>query len=244
MNLKYHVMKPIKSFVPFLLFTLLYTAAFAQKIQTIEPVFTDYLSVLKEAGFEVFSYDISSLRDDTYSIRFITKEYVNGHLVENSAADRTSMKISNRIMISDFPEEDQKTILKEGGADDADRGIYRLAEKISVGFVPAADSLKRVRLVVENLGSLGGALKLKPINAPGQEKRYSYSIRPFQLDKINIGDFTPLLLVGSFWYDEKNGIVRFCGEREFPSDMSSPTLNHIPHYYVIGIKVDKSSKNR
>ena len=237
-------MKQIKSLMLLLSLAFWGTAAFAQKIHTVEPVFSDYLTVLKEAGFEVFSYDISSLKDTTYNIHFITKEYVNGKVVENGAADRMSMKLANRIMISDFREDDQKSIMKEGNAVDIEKGIYRLAGKISIGFISATDSLKKIRMSVENMGSIGGALKLKPINAPGYEKRYSYSIRPFKLDKINIGGFTPLLLVGSFWYDEKNGIVRFCGEREFPADMSTPTLSLVPHYYVIGIWVDKKDKKK
>lgn len=246
MNQKtYNVMKHLKSFAPSILFAFLCASAFAQNIQTVEPSFSDYLSVLKEAGFEVFSYDISALQDETYSISFVTREYVNGNLVEDSAADsRMSMTISNRIMLSDFPEDVQKSIVQEGRAASLEKGIYRLAEKISVGFIPASDSLKKVCLSVENLGSLRGSLKLKPITVPGRAKRYAYSIRPFRLERINIGDFTPLLLVGSYWYDEKNGIVRFCGEREFPADMSTPTLSHVPHYYVIGIRVEKSDKQK
>ncbi|MBR7026190.1 MAG: DUF5041 domain-containing protein [Bacteroidales bacterium] len=59
------------------------------------------------------------------------------------------------------------------------------------------------------------------------------------MSTVRTDGFTPLLLFGSYWYDEQNKVVRFCGENSFPSDMSSPTLKLIPHYYVIGIYVIK-----
>ena len=118
----------------------------------------------------------------------------------------------NRIMISGFPEEQQKEILANNSASDAENGIYRLAKKINVGLIPSADSLKRLDITIENVAN-------------------------FIVDTIEIGGFTPLVLIGSYWYDSEAKLARFCGEEEFDKDLSSDTLKKVPHYYVFGIKV-------
>ena len=173
----------------------------AQELKKATADFSDYISLLKKSGYEIYSFDISSLKDETYLISFMVKEYSNGELVKDKNKGGAFL-ISNRDMIEDFPEESQKRILSEGTAYDTEKGIY----------------------------------------APGYEGRYMYDIRPFQLGNIQIGGFTPLLLFGSYWYDEQKQVVRFCGENAFSPDMASPTLKLIPHYYVIGVYVMK--KNR
>ena len=56
-------------------------------------------------------------------------------------------------MLSDFPEEYWDEILAEGPIYDRDKGILTLSEKISVGFAPAADSLKTMNMLLENIAS-------------------------------------------------------------------------------------------
>ena len=239
-HLHYHHHHFMKRFFFLLAFSLFFLNTNAQEIKSVESSFEDYLPLLKDAGFEMFSFDISSLKDETYKISFVTKEYVDGKLVFDSYRDDFLYVISNRTMLSEFPEDQQEQIIAENRAYDIEKSIYTLSKKISIGFAPAgADSLKKVRMIVENQGSSGQSLSLKPLNAPGFEGHYAYDIRPFKQDTIAIGDFTPLLLVGSFWYDEAHGIVRFCGENSFDKDMSSETLKLIPHYFVIGIRVEK-----
>ena len=80
-------------------------------------------------------------------------------------------------------------------------------------------------------------LSLKPLNAPRYSNKYWYNIRPFIVDTIEIGGITPLVLIGSYWYDSEAKLARFCGEEEFDKDLSSDTLKKVPHYYVFGIKV-------
>ena len=213
----------------------------AQELRTATTDFSDYISLLNKSGYEIYSFDISSLKDETYLISFMVKEYSNGELVQEKNKGGMFL-ISNRDMIEDFPEASQKRIRQEGTAYDLEKGIYSLSEKLSIGFCPAIDSLRKVNMSVVNMGEMARNLAMKPLSAPGYEARYVYDIRPFQLGSIQIGGFTPLLLFGSYWYDEQKRVVRFCGENEFSSDMSSPTLRLIPHYYVIGVYVMK--KNR
>lgn len=210
----------------------------AQEIKRTAPSFDDFLPLLKSAGYELFSFDISSLKDNTYSITFVTEEYVDGVLVHDSSRDDFQITVTNRKRISDFPEEDQKKILMGNSAYDAENDIYKLARKINVGFVPASDSLKKCNITIENIASFVKDFPLKPLNAPGFGVMYMYDIRPFAVDRIETGVFTPLVLIGSFWYDSRFEIIRFCGEEEFPKDLSSETLKSSPHFYVLGIKVD------
>ena len=215
----------------------------AQEIRRVEADFTDYLPLLRNAGYEVFSFDISSLKDETYVITFVTKEYVNNELSHDSTGDPFTLNIVNKKMISEFSKENQDIIISRNDAYDLERGIYRLAEKITIGFSPSeADSLKAVRMSVENLGSMGAQLSLKPLSIPGNvswDGICKYQVRPFRVGRINIGGFTPLVLVGSMWYDKDFDIVRFCVDNEFEPDLSSKSLEFIPHYYVIGINVVK-----
>ena len=209
----------------------------AQELKRTEPDFSDYIPLLKAAGYEVYTFDISSLKDNTYYLSFVIREYAKGERISDS--DMVSIPIPNRRMISEFQEEDQKRLHSEGVLYDAEKGIYLLAEKLSIGFFPSADSLKSMTMSIDNIGHIKRNLALKRLEGPEQERKYGYAIRPFSVDAIRIEDFTPLLLLGSFWYDEKFNLFRFCGEREFPADMSSETLKLIPHYYVVGIKATK-----
>lgn len=207
----------------------------AQDIKRLEPEMSDYIALLTAAGYEVFNFDISSLKDDTYSIQFIIQEFVDGKMI----SDTPCMILPSRKMISDFPEESQKRIISEGTAYDLQNGIYKLGKKISIGFFPAVDSLKRMKLSLEGMGSIERELILKLLEVPGWNRQdYWYHVLPFKTDSIGPDEFVPLVLVGSSWYDERYNVVRFCGE-EVLSGMTSDILQHIPHYYVIGIKVQK-----
>lgn len=210
----------------------------AQEIKSMPSDISDYIPLLNSAGYLVYAFDISSLKNDTYDITFKVKEYANGELVSNPMWEY-GFSLPNRRMIADLLEEQQKQIIAEGSAYDVEKGIRRLSEKITIGFSPVADSLKKVSMSVDNIGKLEPNIALKPMEAPGYEGKYLYDIRPFTLGAITLGEFIPLVLVGSFWYDEQIGFVRFCGEREFSPDMSSETLHLCPHYYVIGISVNK-----
>lgn len=229
----------MRRFVFFILLGVLFWVKVpAQELRSQPADFCDYISLLNASGYIVYSFDISSLKDQTYYISFDIREYSKGEQIVGKR-DRMTFAISNRDMIEDFSEETQKRLLSEGTAYDLDKGIYSLSERISIGFCPTVDTLRKVTLSVVNMGGMEKNLSLKTLTAPGYEPQCLYDIRPFKSETIQVGGFTPLLLLGSYWYDEQRKVVRFCGEKEFSADMSSPTLKLIPHYYVIGIKVMK-----
>ena len=209
--------------------------AHAQELKRTEPVFSDYIPILKDAGYEVFSFDISSLKDDTYNIGFAVREYVMGELVPDPLEG--AFALTNRDMISDYSKGSQ--LIEEDLAYDVEKGIFKLYEKMTIGISPSADSLKNVSLSVGKY-RIGRDLPLKTMDAPGIfGKQYFYDTRPFEVNTISIGEFVPLVLLGTWWYDEDAQIIRFCGDDELAADMSSGMLKRIPHYYVIGVIVTR-----
>lgn len=210
----------------------------AQELKRTQPDISDYIPLLNAAGYEVFTFDLSSLKDATYSIEFVTREYVDGELVTNSENDLRYFT-RNRRMLSDFPEEVRKEIISDGHVYDLDKGILSLGEKLSIGFTPSADSLKSVSIRLENMAELRQLLPLKPLTVSPFEGQYTYGYRSFEVGAIELGAFTPLVLVGSYWYDDESQVVRFCGEDEIAADYSTKMLSKIPHYYVLGITVTK-----
>ena len=210
----------------------------AQELKRTQPDISDYIPLLNAAGYEVFTFDLSSLKDDTYNIEFVTREYVDGELVSNPENDFRYFT-RNRRMLSDFPEEVQKEIISDGHVYDLEKGILALGEKLSIGFTPSADSLKYVSIMLENMAELRRVLPLKPLTVSPFEGQYSYGSRPFEVGAIVLGEFTPLVMFGSYWYDDESQVIRFCGEDEIAADYSTKMLSKIPHYYVLGITVTK-----
>ena len=184
----------------------------AQELKRVEPEFSDFLPLLKLQGYEMYSFDVSSLQGGSYDISFSVKEYEKGTFIKNAPFSLL------------FPSE-----------------RIRSYKKVNIGFSPAADSLKNVTFIVGEAGLAMETLALKPLEGIEQNGRYrikyAYDIRPFEVGDLQPGVFTPLLLLGSYWFD--SGGYRFCGEEEFPADMSSRTLPLLPHYYVIGMTVIK-----
>lgn len=212
----------------------------AQEVKRTEADISDYIPLLNAMGYDVYTFDISSLNDETYNIEFVVREYVNGALVEDPLASQMPRyTLRNRRMLSDFPEEYWDEILAEGPIYDRDKGILTLSEKISVGFAPASDSLRTMNMQLENIGALRRLLSLKSQTSSTGEEEYMYDYRPFKVGALQMGEFTPLVALGSYWYDEQYDLYRFCGEDELDPDLSAGMLVSSPHYYVLGITVTK-----
>lgn len=211
----------------------------AQELKRTEADISDYIPLLNAAGYDVYTFDISSLKDETYDIEFSVREYVGGVRVEDPLNERTRHILRNRRMLSDFPEEYWDEIIETGPIYDLDKGILTLSEKVSVGFAPSADSLKTVNMLLENIGALRTALSLKSQTDYSGKESYMYDYRPFKVGALQLGEFTPLVALGSYWYDAEYELYRFCGEDELDPDPSLGMLSSSPHYYVLGMIVTK-----
>lgn len=196
----------------------------------------DYIKLLNYMNYRAYAYDISSLLDSTRTIELCFREYYNGEL----AQERYINSIRNRRMISEFSNEDQDEILKLGLAYDAANDILRITDKIITGFTPLKNDSTEMVFVDYGQGGASFPLRVKPaIDTKTGTTLLRYETRPFMISTFQFDTFIPLVLYGSWWYDERFDVFRFCGENELEPDMTSDLLKEIPHYYIIGIKIKR-----
>ena len=118
---------------------------------------------------------------------------------------------------------------------------FPIGEKLVIGFAPSSnDSTYVYSYQSDGGGGFNATLKLKPVFAPEMptKQAYRYESRPFELvAPVETGKLIPLVLFGSYWYEQETGHRRFCGEKLIKPDLSSEIIKSIPHYYVLGIKI-------
>ena len=222
---------------------------FAQEIKSVDAkfedyqlvaTFDDYLSLLQKAGYNMFVYDISSLKDKATFVEFSVREYVNGNLVDEEHSHQHKAKLIYRI--SEFSEDDQKVIKAAAIADDEDNDIFRLATRLKIGFTPVgADMEQSAQFEVAGkvqMALFSKLLSLRDNRVDKSHRKLDYYTRPFIIDGFEKGKFIPLVLYAAPWWDENYEIYRLCGETEIPADMSSDILKHSPHYFVIGVEFE------
>lgn len=214
------------------LLVLVSLAGQGQEVKRIPATPEDLMEHLAFCGYEVFTYDISSLRDSASSFTIVIREYDRKGIVsENALSD-----FMTRIMISDFNAQDQQEIYAEKDADDLERGIYRFSKTLAVGFTPVqSDSIENITLRASNTGASPWRLKLKPILGAPREI-YRYEKVPYQPGVFRLETFIPLALYGSFWWDNNTKVLRFCGETELTEEKAAASnfFKFSPHYYIIG----------
>ena len=118
---------------------------------------------------------------------------------------------------------------------------FPVGKKLVIGFAPSdADSLYVYSFLSDKGEGFTGKLMLKPVSVPGEPAKqgYLYQSRPIETGyAVDAGKFVPLALFGSYWWDADSGVFRFCGENIIKPDLSSDIIKHIPHFYILGIKV-------
>ena len=224
---------------------------FAQEIKSVDTkfedyqlvaTFDDYKSLLQQAGYNMFVYDISSLKDKATHVEFCVKEYENGNLVEVGDSRSRSSVFELIRRISEFSEDEQKVIMASANADDEENDIFRLATRLKIGFTPVdKDMGQRVQFEVAGKELMGGArrlLMLRDCRVDKSHRKLDYIIRPFKVDGFEKGKFIPLVLYAAPWWDEKYKTYRLCGETEIPADMSSQVMKLSPHYFIIGVEFE------
>ena len=118
---------------------------------------------------------------------------------------------------------------------------FPIGEKLVIGFAPSNnDSTYVYSYQSVGGGGFNATLKLHPVYAPEMptKQAYRYESRPFKLvAPVEAGKFIPLVLFGSYWYEQETGVSRFCGDKLIKPDLSSDLIKSIPHFYVFGIKI-------
>ncbi|MBR2231540.1 MAG: DUF5041 domain-containing protein [Prevotella sp.] len=203
-----------------------------QTIKRVEASLEDFMEHMAMYGYEVFTYDISSLRDSVSGFTIVIREYNQQGMID----EKKLYGFRTKTMISDFNEQDQKSIYEEKDGDDMERGIYRLSKSLSIGFSPIqSDSIETITLRSSRNDASPWKLMLKPI--PGAPQTiYRYQKAPYQPTSFSLDTFIPLVFYGSFWWDEQAKGWRFCGETELTEEKAktSDYFKYCPHYYIIG----------
>lgn len=203
-----------------------------QTIKRVEASLEDFMEHMAMYGYEVFTYDISSLRDSVSGFTIVICEYNQQGMID----EKKLYGFRTKTMISDFNEQDQKSIYEEKDGDDMERGIYRLSKTLSIGFSPVqSDSIETITLRSSRNDASPWKLMLKPI--PGAPQTiYRYQKAPYQPTSFSLDTFIPLVFYGSFWWDEQAKGWRFCGDTELTEEKAktSDYFKFCPHYYIIG----------
>ena len=190
------------------LLALVTLTGWAQEIKMNEPSLNDYIPMLNAKGYQAYSFDVCAIKGR--NVTFNVREFVNGKEVEDSP----------RLL---FPYYFQAN-----------------GDKLVYGFLPSEnDSTALCYFNWENTLRSAVSLKLRQIFWESENKYvYSYVSRPFELTMTLEKDtFIPLVCYCSFWYDAEDKITRCCGENFIKPDLSSDIIKHIPHFYILGIKV-------
>lgn len=218
--------------------TLAVNSAKAYDITMKRPIFEDYIPLFEQAGYFAYSFDIHSLNDNKYKIRFRCREYERDSLV-NKDVMVYPVQFSNMSMVKDFSEEDQGSFKPEE-LYDPERGILSCAEKIVLGTYHKNDSTTMIVIDVDNMGTSSMQLHLRPLIDPQNGKElYIYQPRSFEVGEIKFDTFIPLVYYGSAWVDKDFGFFRFCGESILNPEMTDRLIKDVPHSYVIGITVTR-----
>ena len=212
------------------LLALVAMAGQAQEIKRVTTASEDFMEHMALYGYEVFTYDISSLRDSVSGFTLVIREYDRTGMINEKKASY----LQTKLMISDFSEEDQKSIYEEKDGDDMERGIFRLAKSITIGFSPVqSDSIEKATVRTSRIQSIKCPLIQKPI--PGMlEPTYQYRAVPYQPSAFSLNTFVPLVIYCSSWWD--NGVYRCCGDSEMTEEREKDSnfFKYCPHYYIIG----------
>lgn len=225
-----------------MLFTIALTLAMnpakAYDITMNKPIFEDYIPLFEQAGYFAYSFDIHSLNDNQYRIRFTCREYERDSLASKDVMVYP-VQFSNMSMVKDFSEEDQSSFKPEE-LYDASRGIHQCAEKIVLGTYHRNDSTTMIVIDVDNMGTSSLQLNLRSLIEPQTGKKlYIYQPRPFEVGEIIFDTFIPLVYYGSAWLDKDFGFFRFCGESILNPKMTDRLIKDVPHSYVVGITITK-----
>lgn len=203
----------------------------AQGIKSVEPDVANVIEALQAAGYELFNFDLSSLNDKTYEIEVFVKEADSAGIKEKP---RFAMG-PTRKFLKDLPEEYRSNFTPI----DSESGLYKQVSKMGLYLIPKNDSTV---LVSFNFGkSHGGSMPLKLRPLERDPHKYMYTSRPFKRDEFKSGIDIPLMLYGSFWFDQKINGYCFCGDNEIDTNLSTEILKCIPHYYIIGIRLTETN---
>lgn len=200
----------------------------------VEPQLDDIYEVLKALNINMYRFDLSKYLNEVYDVKLYVDEYEDGKRIKEVGSSRLGKNIKS---LKEFPEEMRDDFRKiknvPEGKDEWDN-----IKEMSVYITKPNDSTAMFTINIPGVLKTNKRVQLRPV---GEEKVYLYDPRPFKFnpagktDSINI----PLLMYGSYWFDARYNVIRMCGEREIDPEMKAEILGKVPHYYVVGLELNK-----
>ena len=233
-------MKPkvIIASILYMICTLVAPAQEVHQVKSVEPRLEDVYNVLNDLGIYVFRFDLSSFLDDVYEVEGYVAEYKKNRPTENVH----TFQLGNNIgFLDDIPEEHQQEIRDAYQIPKGENHWDKIKDlTICIRHTDKKDSTANIKFSSTGLGTMSRSFKLQPITRWGI---YQYESRPFLLLAEEKEEYReiPLILYGSWWEEPGTTIYRFCGERKIDPELQSEILKHIPHYYLIGIRMKKKN---
>lgn len=200
----------------------------------------DVIDVLEMDDIYIHRFDLRPLLDTHYDITFYVDEYRHA---EKQGRVHSFMFGSNIGSVTEYPEEQWEDIRREYHLAPNENEYDRIKAATLV-FRVKDDSLVHISVSSPDVGRMTKRLKLYPVEGETRYVSYMYSSRPFRLDAVANADTVeiPLVFFGSWWYDKRFNVTRFCGESEIDPQLQSQIVKDVPHAYVVGMRLEKKKK--
>lgn len=206
----------------------------APTVIKVEPQLDDIYEVLKALNINMYRFDLSKYLNEVYDVKLYVDEYEDGKRIKEVGSSRLGKNIKS---LKEFPEEMRDDFRKiknvPEGKDEWDN-----IKEMSVYITKPNDSTAMFTINIPGVLKTNKRVQLRPV---GEEMVYLYDPRPFKFnpasetESINI----PLIMYGSYWFDARYNVIRMCGEREIDPEMKAEILGKVPHYYVVGLELNK-----
>jgi len=177
----------------------------------------DLKDALDFIGLEIFNFKMHIPKDGTYNLVFYIEEYVKNELI--STKDVSIKRTPYQAFVN------EKLVSKD-------------LEKIRIIINKFNADTSSFSFETQISGGRGQRKFTTEINKNFERK---FDIRPFKLEKPKIGKANPLLLVGSFWSNIRNGEKEysFCTYKTIPTNFTDEPFTEMPSHYIIGYKLVK-----
>ena len=207
-----------------------------RQVRSAEPRLEDVYGVLADLGIHVFRFDLGGFLHDVYHVEGYVAEYEHN---KPTGRVHTFSLGENIRSLDEYPEEQRQAFREAHHIPDGENRWEAIKDLVvCVRHMAPEDSTAIIQMSSPEVGAMSKPFDLRPVKRQG---KYMYDVRPFSLKgETGSGLEIPLVLYGSWWEEPGTTIIRFCGESEIDPEMKAKILTHIPHCYVIGIRLKKT----
>lgn len=212
------------------------TAQTAHSVIPMEVQMEDVTNILDIMGIHASRFDLTRFLDAPRQVEVFVREYKNNR---KTGKEHTFQLGRNIHYLNDYPEDNREQLRQEHKLT-AGQNQWDVIKELSIYIrhENRTDSTVHIRASSPNAGSSGFRFDLHPADG---HNSYMYVARPFSVQTMEAADLMeiPLILYGSAWSAPGTTFYRFCGESEIDPEMKAEILTHIPHYYIIGVRLKK-----